>query len=635
MGAYKGLGAAAVPEGGPVESQFPRELANERHRQAHDGMRITLDRGDERRPETVDGECSGNLQGFAGRDVGVDLVVAQIVSEGNARRRGRTGGCPTNATPVVDHPVSRMQVARASAHEVPAFPRYLRPVGLAVDDSVELEQRIAAHDHPVDGFAVHLGASDSLGLGASEHEHGLIDRQRPCGRRDGILIDPRRQQHRLNSGRAQGREPSGRGGGEVQTHGDSYARGMGEWAGKTIELDVTNIAHGGVSVARHEGRVVFVADAIPGERVLARVSEDSKKSFWRAETVAIVEPSEFRQPHVWGAASIDRDPAERAGGAEFGHIQLAHQRELKRQVLTDSLQRMAGFTTDVTVEPIAGDDERDGTGWRTRVRLHVAEGGEVGPYAARSHRVIDVTDLPLATHELEEVAPLSQRFAGHEHVDVLSPSTGGARLIIGKQKPTVITEVVGEREFRLSDHGFWQVHHGAAQTLTSAVQQAIDPALFDPSAHNLDLYGGVGLLAAAVGDQFGPATKITTVESDSIATDFAAGNLAEWIGAHAETGRVERWAATLATSASASERERLARATVILDPPRSGAGRDVVDAIARLDPAQIVYVACDPVAFARDVALFAERGYALRALRAFDLFPNTHHVEAVGTLSRN
>lgn len=409
---------------------------------------------------------------------------------------------------------------------------------------------------------------------------------------------------------------------------------MGEWAGKTIELDVTNIAHGGVSVARHDGRVVFVADAVPGERVLARVSEDSKESFWRAETVSVVEPSEFRQPHVWAAASLDHDPADRAGGAEFGHISLAHQRELKRQVLADSLQRMAGITSDVTVEAIAGDDERDGTGWRTRVRLHVDESGNVGPYAARSHRVIPVTDLPLASDELAAVAPLTQNFSGHDHVDVLSPSTGGARLIVGKQKPTVITETVGDRRFRLADHGFWQVHRGAAQALTSAVQDAIDPALFDPSAHNLDLYGGVGLLAAAVADRFGPATKITTVESDSIATDFAAGNLAEWIGAHAETGRVERWAATLATSASASERERLSRATVVLDPPRSGAGRDVVDSIARLDPAQVVYVACDPVAFARDVALFAERGYVLSALRGLDLFPNTHHVEAVGTLTR-
>ena len=90
----------------------------------------------------------------------------------------------------------------------------------------------------------------------------------------------------------------------------------------------------------------------------------------------------------------------------------------------------------------------------------------------------------------------------------------------------------------------------------------------------------------------------------------------------------------LATSASAGERARLAAATVVLDPPRSGAGREVVDAVAALGPAQIVYVACDPVALARDVALFAGHGFALTGVRAFDLFPNTHHVEAVATLSQ-
>jgi tRNA/tmRNA/rRNA uracil-C5-methylase (TrmA/RlmC/RlmD family) len=409
---------------------------------------------------------------------------------------------------------------------------------------------------------------------------------------------------------------------------------MGEWAGRQVEVDVTNIAHGGVSVARYEGRVVFVADAIPGERVVARVSDDSKKAFWRAETLSVVEPSVHRRDHVWSAAALDRDPADRAGGAEFGHIDLAHQRELKRQVLADSLQRMAGVSTEAQVEAIPGDEERGGTGWRTRVRLHVDESGRPGPYAARSHRVIPVTDLPLATDELAAAAPLAERFEGETHVDVLAPSTGGARLIVGAQKPSVITEIVGEREFRLADGGFWQVHRGAAAALTSAVQDAIAADRFDPLAANLDLYGGVGLLAAAVADRFGPTTRITSVESDEAATDFASGNLSEWIGARAETGRVERWVRELASSASASERARLAVATVVLDPPRSGAGRQVVDSVAALAPAQVVYVACDPVAFARDVGLFAAHGYVLERLRAFDLFPNTHHVEAVGTLTR-
>ena len=405
---------------------------------------------------------------------------------------------------------------------------------------------------------------------------------------------------------------------------------MGELQGTELELDVTNIAHGGVAVARHEGRVVFVSDAIPGEKVKARITEDSKKSFWRAETTRVLEPSEYRQPHVWAEASIDRPPHDRAGGAEFGHIVIGHQRELKRLVLVDSLKRMGGIDADAEIEALPGNE--DGSGWRTRVRLHVDAHGQLGPFAARSHHVVTVGSLPLATAAVNEAAPLEQFFAGEEHVDVLSPSTGGARLVVGKQKPSVITEVVGEREFRLSDQGFWQVHEHAASTLTRAVQEAIIEDEFDTHAFNLDLYGGVGLLAAAVGDRFGAATHITTIESDETATDFAAGNLSEWIGANAETARVEHWVSKLAQNASASERAKLRAATIVLDPPRSGAGRQVVDSLVKLKPAQLIYVACDPVALSRDLGFFAERGYRLERLRAFDLFPNTHHFEAVATI---
>jgi tRNA/tmRNA/rRNA uracil-C5-methylase (TrmA/RlmC/RlmD family) len=177
------------------------------------------------------------------------------------------------------------------------------------------------------------------------------------------------------------------------------------------------------------------------------------------------------------------------------------------------------------------------------------------------------------------------------------------------------------------------VHAAAPLTLTRAVQEAIDESLFDPRAANLDLYGGVGLLAAAVGDRFGPTTRITSVESDERATEHAAENLADWLGAQAITARVERWVRGLA-DASGAERDRLARATVVLDPPRSGAGRPVLEALAAVRPAQLVYVACDPVAFARDAGVLAELGYALSGLRAFDLFPSTHHVEAVGSFVR-
>ena len=407
---------------------------------------------------------------------------------------------------------------------------------------------------------------------------------------------------------------------------------MGDMRGREIEVEATNMAHGGESVARHDGRVVFVADAIPGERVVARVTDDSKPKFWRADAVRVLEASPDRRPHVWPEAAIDRDPAERPGGADYGHIDLARQRALKAHVLTDALSRMAKTEREVVVEAPPGAD--DGTGWRTRERLHVADDGRVGPYASRSHTVVPVADLPLAVAAVRELAPLRDSMPGAGSVTVLAPTVGdGARLVIGAQKPTVIRERVGAREFRVDDTGFWQVHAAAPATLSAAVQEAIDPELFDPKAANLDLYGGVGLLAAAVGDRFGEGLRITTVESDARATEHAAENLAEWIGASAITARVDVYVRGLG-EASATERARLAAATVVLDPPRSGAGAAVLERLAAVRPAQLVYVACDPVAFARDVAVLAGLGYELVGLRAFDLFPHTHHVEAVGTFRR-
>jgi tRNA/tmRNA/rRNA uracil-C5-methylase (TrmA/RlmC/RlmD family) len=201
--------------------------------------------------------------------------------------------------------------------------------------------------------------------------------------------------------------------------------------------------------------------------------------------------------------------------------------------------------------------------------------------------------------------------------------------------PLVVTETVGERAFRVRALGFWQVHVEAPETLTAAVRAATDDALLDPQAANLDLYGGVGLLAAALGDVAGTTTRITTVESDADATDFAAENLAEWVGARAVTAKVDRYLAEQQSHASASERSRYRRATVILDPPRSGAGKAVIDALAGLAPAQVVYVACDPVALARDTALLLQHGYRLAHLEAFDLFPHTHHFECVARFARD
>ncbi len=216
--------------------------------------------------------------------------------------------------------------------------------------------------------------------------------------------------------------------------------------------------------------------------------------------------------------------------------------------------------------------------------LHVDEEGYVGPYAARSHRVIRVGDLPLATDEVASAAPLDQLFRGAESVDIVAPSsTDGARIVVrepvkmgvspANRREQTIIERVGYRDLFLDEGGFWQVHRSAAELLTELVQSTIDEALFDPRAANLDLYGGVGLLAAAVGDKFGSTTRITSVESSARATDHAAENLSDWVGAQSITARVDSYLRGLVSQSSATERSRLAAGTVVLDPPRSGAGK--------------------------------------------------------------
>lgn len=404
---------------------------------------------------------------------------------------------------------------------------------------------------------------------------------------------------------------------------------------QTLDLTISDVAHGGIFVARHEGRVVFVSDAIPGETVRVRVTDAKKKSFWRAETIEVLEASEHRRDHVWAAADVSVAPEMRPGGAEFGHIALAHQRELKQRVIADSLRRFGGVERSVPVARVAGD--KTGLGYRTRVSLHVDDAGRIGPFAARSHRVIEVPDLPLATAPIGRAAEKLEGGSG-DRIDLVQAADGRVRVVNSvpngekRARHEVITERVGEREFQVDADGFWQVHTGAAETLDASVRQILRDVEVDPDAWHLDLYGGVGLFAATLADLGG--TRVTSIESSERATEHAGENLAEWVGARAETARVDKHLRSMVQSASLREKERLTRGVVVLDPPRAGAGTEVVRSLGKLRPAHVVYVACDPVAFSRDVATFREQGYELRFAQGHDLFPHSHHVETVALLQR-
>ena len=394
------------------------------------------------------------------------------------------------------------------------------------------------------------------------------------------------------------------------------------WLDQVLELEIEKVAHGGIFVARHEGRVVFVSHTAPGEKVKAKVYEDKGGSFCRAETLEVLSPSNNRVSHIWKEA--DRLGA---GGAEFGHLALEYQRTLKTDVLEESLSRMAGISQRVQVLPVPGDDTTNGLGYRTRVQLHVSAEGVAGPYQERTHNVVPVKSLPLAVTEINELGIHLKNWQDVKRIEIATASTGGVQWFIDKKLKgdKKLTERAVGRSFRISSGGFWQVHRGAAELLATEVIELSDG--LDIEANNLDLYGGVGLFSGALATKYGKKLNITTVESSKVATSDASANLVDLAKHKAVAAPVEGF-----LRLQIKQGLQLAGATVILDPPRAGAGKTVVDQLVFLEPKKILYVACDPVSLARDLKAFMGSGYRLEQIRSYDLFPHTHHFETIASL---
>ena len=378
----------------------------------------------------------------------------------------------------------------------------------------------------------------------------------------------------------------------------------------TITLCIEKAAHGGVFVARPEGKVVLVEGALPGELVEVEITEEAK-SFLRARVTRVIEASEHRRDHFWPEANSG------AGGADFGHIELGEQRRIKSEILSEALSRMAGV--DLSPKVVAVDDS-DGLGYRTRVQLHVAPDGTVGVKGSRSNDVIPVTSLPLANQEINELGLHTRRFPGKKKIfmasspDSLQWSIDGE---IGGSK--FVTEVVGGRVFDLKPGVFWQAHALAPKVLLDGVLAHLGEV--EPGSEVLDLYAGAGLFAANIAARF-PESNVHAVELAEAAVQSGKSSAKGMKNLSFEKSDVLVYLRS-------REKEI---ATVVLDPPRSGAATKVINQLVRLKAKHIIYVACDPVSLARDIGLLREAGYELESLEAFDIFPHTHHFETLATL---
>jgi tRNA/tmRNA/rRNA uracil-C5-methylase (TrmA/RlmC/RlmD family) len=390
--------------------------------------------------------------------------------------------------------------------------------------------------------------------------------------------------------------------------------------GALLELEVGKPAHGGSCVARHDGQVFFVRHALPGERVVARVTEQSKH-FARADAVEVLTASPHRV--------VPRCPVARpggCGGCDWQHADEGLQRDIKAAIVAEQLQRLAGIDRQVVVEALPGD----GFGWRTRVRFAVDGSGRAGFRRHRSHEVIAIDRCPIA-HPLVEAAGVeARRWSRVSEVEVAASVASGERVVrvaagsgarMQVQQGGAVEEQAAGRRWRVSPGGFWQVHPHAADALNDAVVDGLRPLAGERA---IDLYAGVGLFAGSLAVAVGPAGHVTAVESSAVASADARHNLADL--PHVDVRRAD------VAKALADPAQFGAIDLVVLDPPRAGAGAKVVAGICSLRPRAIAYVACDPAALARDVAVFGTCGYRLAQLRAFDLFPQTHHVECVAVV---
>lgn len=389
--------------------------------------------------------------------------------------------------------------------------------------------------------------------------------------------------------------------------------------GDLIELTIEKVAHGGHFIARHEGAVIFVRHAIPGEKCTIEITSTGS-SFNRADVVAISEPSEFRvEPpckysHRTGC-----------GGCDFQHIDSAHQRTLKSHVIKEQFSRIAKKEISVEVEEIG-----QSLGWRTRAIATTNRNGKLGFYKSRSHSIAPVDNCLICVEEMNFSEISSRELKGDVRVEISASTTGERSIALaptrGEEKarltegPAVLHEVVAGKTLEVSHESFWQSHIKAPEVLTAAV---LDFAQLQPGEHVLDLYGGVGLFTAAIIDVVGDSGHVDLIEGSKVATEDARRNFSAYKNVTIATGDV----AKLLPRVSAAD-------VVVLDPPREGAGKDVISLITAVNPRAIVYVACDPAALARDTAYLEDHSYSLASLRAFDLFPMTHHIECVALYER-
>lgn len=401
---------------------------------------------------------------------------------------------------------------------------------------------------------------------------------------------------------------------------------MSDESPSTFTLRVERPATGGAVGRAPDGRVTFVRNALPGELVRVEVSE-ATSSFYRGDAIEIVEASDQRV-----APPCPYAHPGGCGGCDLQHASRAAQLEWKGALVSEHLRRIAGVEWSAEVEA----SHASGEGSRTRLRCAVDEEGRLGLRRARSHELVAIDDCwisdsrfaPAFAHAWPGAGELELRAIGEGEPFAVARRTSerGAHFDLRSLEgatldPSTHSRVaVAGHVFSVGPLSFWQSHRDAPEVLLDAVLRFADVSSGDDV---VDLFSGVGLFSVPLAKLVGPTGRVSAVESSPHAVRDARENATGF-----RQLKVREWSVT-PRSVNDTVREG---SLVVLDPPRHGLGKGVVDALSRRAPRRVVYVSCDPATFARDLKDFLRNGFALSDLRVFDLFPMTEHVELVSLL---
>lgn len=400
-----------------------------------------------------------------------------------------------------------------------------------------------------------------------------------------------------------------------------------------LELETTRPAHGGYCVARipegaaddRGGKVAFVEDALPGERVRAEVLVDAKRHVV-ARAIEILHESPDRVPHIWPEAA-----AAGVGGADLGHVAPAGQLRWKEAVIADVMRRIGGPAVAEQVGAVAVRAVGENLGWRTRLRFITDAEGRPSMRRRNTDELVPISSMPLAVPSVAKLGLFDgvwQLPAGIE-IRAVAPSASHPVLVTPDgvwRAPGVSTsprvrervEWGGDWKYEVRADGFWQANAAAPRVL---LEQVIERAGLGGPERVLELFAGAGLFTVPLAEEI-PGGHLVSIEGDKRAVEDQRQNL---------KGRPVRSLVRRVEPRALADLGRFD--VVVLDPPRTGAGEAVARALTSMGPDRIVYVACDPAALARDLRVLAET-YEIADIAGFDLFPSTHHVELVATLRR-